>query len=340
MKKAISVLMVILVLCTVLGCKTADVSDNKSDQTEQTTQDKTKSTANQEDLKEGTGLDNIGQICQIGEWVYFVNVIDITRIGIKGWPYENLYTTAYGSQAHNLKKCENYLVFTQANYIYKMDLTTLETEILFKAEKNEPWFEFAVQDDDIYFVSTIGSYTDGIYKININSNEPERILKGAKTDSFRHIQISNNQIYYDIALKGLYRVDLDGTNKKRIIKTNPSSLKDFMVTTKYIFYVTHMYSLKRADIDGKNKTKLVDHCFSVTITADYIIYANFLIKKKEFSITDIYKIPIDGKESERLYEGVVNILGSSGNWIYFMRDSKLTLWRIRLDGSGLTKIHD
>lgn len=295
------------------------------------------------DYKEGNALSTYNQVYQIGEWIYFAKFEIIYRINVNGNHQEKLFEANLGqirgTGANGLTQCGQYLVFTQGSYIYKMNLTTLETEVLINGEDEYTCFVFDVKDDDIYFVGNEGSFMDGVYKININDDKPKRILKTGKGTKIWSLQIASDKIYYTVPYKGFYRIDLDGSSKKRILKAKHIGYEPFAVTDDYIFFINGKYELKRADIDGKNVIKLVDECIYFNIIDDKVVYTDLTIKQTGNNYyhygTDIYKLLINTNEIVKICETTVDIFtGSSGNWIYFTEVESSDIMRIRLDGTG------
>jgi hypothetical protein len=297
----------------------------------------------QDDYKEGNSLTLYNKVCQIGEWIYFADFSNIYRINVNGSGLTMLFDAslgpARGAGVHSLMQCGEFLVFSQGIYIYKMNLNTLKGEILVNAEDQNTCFALTAKDDTVYFFGVEGSFMDGIYKININGGQAERIFSETTKRSFYKIQVFNNQIYYSIQQDYLYRVNLDGSNKTKIIDLGVESSDycsgGFIVSGGHIYYLLNSYSLQRADTNGENITEFINSSFWFMIKDDWIIYSDLAIDNNYHYGMNIYKMRVDKTGFEKIYDGGLNFIGCSGNWIYFMEiyDSS-KIFRIRLDGSG------
>ena len=312
-----------------------------------------------EDFKEGNCLSSYNMVYQIDEWIYFPVYATLYRINVNGKQYEKLFVaednaligyriTGNGKQyekffvseeiasidyMNNFAQCGQYLVFTYKNSIYKMDLTTLKVDVLVDGTKENADFQFTTKGDDIYFMPFIGA--DGIYKITVNDSEYEKVLSLEKEEIIYNLQISNDQIYYGIMNEGVFRVNLDGSNKEQILNPENFRWETFVVTDKYIYFLNREGSLQRADTNGKKIITLVDSCSFFNIIDDLIIYTGEFYEDNIFSATNIYKMPINKRKSVKIYEGVIfSIVGSCGNWVYFLKPKNRAMFRIRLDGTG------
>ena len=336
MKKAIFVFVIALLVTTMTGCVEKDVVP---DDGPEVTAEPAMSYIIEEDYKEGNGLSFITKAYQIGEWIYLAEFNVIYQINVNGTGLEYLFTADQGLirgvGADNLTQCKDYLLFTQGSYIYKMNLSTLKTEVLLQGKKENTCIEISVKDDEVYFLAKEGSYRDGIYKISVDGGEPTRIINFNGDPQLFDIQVADNKIFYTRQQKGLYSVDLDGSNNKKILKAKYISTHDFIVKDGYVYAVSDDCVLRRADINGNDITKLVSKCVYFNIVDDYIIYTQLNKKAGYYSGKDLYKMPLGKDTAEKIYTGEVEcIFGISGNWIYFVEPGYSNLIRVRLDGSG------
>ena len=340
MRKKIAVFMIFLILLVIGACaQSPDDSNNTSDKTTVSTAEKPADYIIDADFKAGNGFSSYNRVYQIDEWIYFSESATLNRINVNGNHYEKLFTADSSQESddevNSLTQCGQYLVFAYGNYIYKMDLATLETEVLVDGTKENAFFTFTIKGDDIYFTGTEGAFVDGIYKIAVDGTEPEKVLSSGKEEYIWSIQISNDRIYYGIFAKGVFSVHLDGSDKKQILNVKHIKWQAFTVTDKYIYFLNTKYSLQRSDLEGKNIINLVDSCSVFNIIDDNIIYTERISKDDGYFMSNIYKIPINQGESAIIHEGEIRtIAGSCGNWVYFMESNKTAMFRVRLDGTG------
>ncbi len=302
-----------------------------------------------ESLKMNNALAYYSEACQIDGWVFFSYFETIYRMDLDRQNRTELFEANLGflrgGGANNLMQCGEYLVFTQGSYIYKMDINTLETEVLLEAQNAETCFSFDVKNDDIYFVGTNieADFQDGVYKMNIRGGTPQRIY--AQNGSFWNLQIYQDQIYYSAQNEGVYRIDMDGSNQTHII-TLVGEPGEFVVTDDYIFFRDS--ALTRYDLDGKNRITFTDSCYSFFVMNGWVIYSG----EENAGECGIYKMRADKTGQEQIlkfddrFYGVV--LGGYGNWIHYenMQDTDdghgvfiEGIYRIGLDGTKNTKIN-
>ena len=301
----------------------------------------------EDDYKDGNGLMSYNKVCQIGDWIYYALFENIYRMSVNGAHHEQLYTADIGlirgNGAAGLMQSGEYLVFLQGSCIYKMNLLSMETEVLVSAENETTCFKFAVADDVIYFVGVdyTGGFIDGVYKISIDGGSPpEQVVSAIADGILCDVRTYNNQVYYSTT-KGIYSVNPDGTDKKRVLGGNFHWL-EFVVSDGYIYFTKDrdrpQGALIRIDINGENMTDLASPCFDFIIRDEWIIYCEYSVEEYEGGVlhyygNNIYKMRTDGTEHERIFEGVANLSGASGNWVYFS-ESITPLFRVRLDGTG------
>ncbi|MDR2933492.1 MAG: DUF5050 domain-containing protein [Oscillospiraceae bacterium] len=103
--------------------------------------------------------------------------------------------------------------------------------------------------------------------------------------------------------------------------------------------------LYKIRMDGGGKTKIcADEPSSINVAGDFVYYC-----KKEFmykSDTGIYKIRTDGREGTKLCAVRATGMTVIGEWIFFVGDHwkdhtvHNKIFRMRTDGSGITKLND
>jgi hypothetical protein len=110
---------------------------------------------------------------------------------------------------------------------------------------------------------------------------------------------------------------------------------DFIVSGGYIYYLLNDYTLQRADVNGENITEFINSSFWFIIKDDWIIYSDLAISNNYHYGMNIYIMRVDKTGFEKIYDGGLNLMGCSGNWIYFSDQADSNkIFRIRLDGSG------
>jgi len=173
---------------------------------------------------------------------------------------------------------------------------------------------------------------DGSGKVRLNSQNSSNIL------------IKDNWVYYfenheEPSTEGgtstynyLYRMKPDGSNPSKL---SNKKISDMLLIKDTIFFRSYedgkMYKMK---LDGTECIKFLDmYAPSMTTDGKYIYY---IYTNPTTYNSGIYKIPIDGTDSTKLYEGKFYLgLEINGDYIYFAGDG---IFKIKTDGSGFTKI--
>ncbi len=120
--------------------------------------------------------------------------------------------------------------------------------------------------------------------------------------------IINNYFYYLEEPLGkeskMYKMKIDGTDKVQVSSEEPNSISELKIYNNWLYYTSYSYDgkyhLKKMKLDGTEKTSLVD------INGDHL--------PNSFDIYD--------------------------DWIYYIGPNRNNLYKIRIDGSGNTKLLD
>ncbi len=152
-----------------------------------------------------------------------------------------------------------------------------------------------------------------------------------------YITIGSGYIYYLNYKDGatIYRRTLDGTEN---IKLNEDQSSHIIIVDDCINYVNNSqgYSLYKMNLDGTQQIKVLDEPITQVVIHGWIYY-------KPYPNRGLCRIKTDGSEK---YEFNVDIpiekfsLSDSGDWIIFTEHNEVSLYKIKTDGSQLTKIHD
>ena len=289
---------------------------------------------------------------------YFGSWEDLYRINISGneMEFEHIFRANYGylrgNGINNLMQCGDYLVFTQGSYIYKMHRATSEVTVLVSAENKNTCFAFDVKDDTIYFIGNDfnGGFTDDIYKIHISGSQPSR-LNAVNADQMPFaIKIYSDWIFY-MTEKGIYRIKIGEADIENILSTGFNYLgAGLVVSDGYIYYMVNTWSLDcvlyRMDINGGNRIELTQMCSDFIVIDDWIFYSEVERIPQDDYYTyhgkNIMRMRTDGTQREMIYEGLADIGGAGGDWIYYtvydMTELRTYHYLIRLDGTGNTAI--
>jgi len=125
---------------------------------------------------------------------------------------------------------------------------------------------------DLYGIPTVYkgwiyySEKDGIYKMKTDGTNKKRIVKDKLINDFT---FSNNWIYY-VGYNGLYRVKTNGTSKRLLIKN--INIYSCQISEKYVYYKTNYENLFRINLDGTNRKKMKTDVLSFNVYNGWIYY--------------------------------------------------------------------
>jgi hypothetical protein len=263
------------------------------------------------------------EITQLSDdWSFYLNVAD-------GWVYYSDW-------------CED--GYLQGNKLHKIRIDGTERTQL----NNEHSDHVTLIGDWIYYIVPYHKQADdtnedyGLYKIRTDGTQRTKIVD---TD-VRGFGIDGDWLYYVESdggdrfpqfTGGIYRVKIDGSNNTRILDV-PSTGR-IVVEDGWIYYVTGfnaVLTLQRVPITGGTAQTLhSDDYFRYNVHNGRIYYRT--------NGSGLYAMNTDGTGKTRLTERNPMNINVHGDWVYFWGDTAdslhvNTFWRIRLDGSELTKL--
>lgn len=257
---------------------------------------------------------NYGYAVSDGRWYYYVSpddegvLTEINKIKGNGKDDTVLYSTQYSIVSLN----EN------DNYIYFIEM---DTQSLYTTDDSI--------NNKIYRIKKDGS-----------SETPELLNDNDFANECLEIYLINDEIYYIGTDSNIYKMGLDGQDRKLVAKTHTGYIA---ITEKYILYnaetdVEDNYVTYIMDIDGTNPRPVITdtRLYTVGIDGNYIYYTN--LEK------NIYRVEIDSKTPEMLYDlSAYNFnLGDDGYAYYFnyadveTADYTVCLYRVKIDGTSET----
>lgn len=209
------------------------------------------------------------------------------------------------SDYHALAFTDDAIYSSASNYLYRIDNTTRVAKKLCDDQVSE----IAINNSWIYYINNIDGYK--IYKIRTDGTE--RTLVGS--DPAVHLFILNNNVFYLDANKGvrkLNKMDFDGKNKTSL---NSDSITTTLYYSDNSFffkaYNNNGASFYRINPDGSGKTQIVTSLSGFKVDSGMISFS--------YSLTEEVK---DG-------------------WVYYINSAQRnSLYKIKIDGTGMTKISD
>ncbi|MCT4563866.1 MAG: DUF5050 domain-containing protein [Maledivibacter sp.] len=167
----------------------------------------------------------------------------------------------------------------------------------------------------------------------------KKILVNIVNEDFSNLNVVDGWLYYLIGdyfgEQKLYRIDIDGDNKKLLMK---GKIRDLQVVDNNIYYKTEENEIFRMDINGKNPKKLLnsEHWFNMIVTDGWIY---ILEHHEKSSLRKLYRINIDGTEMQTIKEAEdISKFSIDGKFIYFTNSDEHSIYKMKKDGRDVTEI--
>ena len=229
-------------------------------------------------------------------------VIIISRLPVNKNTNNNLANGGYYAYSNGWVYC------SQNSGLYKMKPDGSSKTLI----TDEYCTNINVVDEWIYYISK-----EKITKIKTNGTQKTVLNWTDRAE--RCLVISNNIVYYIDIWGGLFKINLDGTNPKRIGDINTYF---FQVDGDWIYYNQEITpsgigsgNIYRIKTDGTQQSKLVDcNTSDFNVCNGWIYYENH-----EYHNTGIFKVKIDGSEKQCIIneEDVYNFTIVNNNIVFF-----------------------
>jgi len=209
-----------------------------------------------------------------------------------------------------------------------------------------------IADDYGYYLNIYGNhifYIDSkdsnIVKLKTNGKDRKVLVENV---DMKEITISGKYLYY-FDDSYLYRINVNGENKKRILD---KTLDYYQIVGNYIYYSyidNGSYSISKVKIDGENNEKISEECGKSFWVNGNDIYYMYLNKKTENSsfMYELYKIGTNGKNKKKITEISDKLEPYTINFYnkmvyYTKRDDsgKIAIYKMDLKGKKETKVVD
>jgi hypothetical protein len=249
----------------------------------------------------------VGYINVVGDWVYFIDFTEagIYKMTINGT--DEIRLTPKNMVAHGLTVKEDWLYFADMSNgptIYKMKLDGSELTRLAEG------IRFSLCDDNwVYFAPLSEGHLVNLSRIRTDGTG-EEVLYTSRISSFL---VQGKWLYTVEMLKtnggkeytnALFRMNNDGTGKKKVIEER--NLSAFNITDTYIYYSIYEHSkdytsshidIYRMRLDGTGKLKLNQENVSSSwaplyIAGDWI----YLRNSGHESLGNFHRIKTDGSK--------------------------------------------
>lgn len=193
-------------------------------------------------------------------------------------------------------------------------------------------------------------YKNGANLMRLDINNPEKREIVSDVNTYQSI-IVDGMIYANIVDlgpdgNGLYRIDLDGSNKKKLVN---ASINCMQYESDYIYYCKSTKGqLFRIDLNGKNNEEIL-----IQGTGEYIETTHFIVNQEWIyfnnrnhdelngavnSNLSICRVRDDGTEFEELADGYVSNIYNKDGKKYLLYINKDILYMMNLETKEVEEI--
>lgn len=183
----------------------------------------------------------------------------------------------------------------------------------------------------VYYTVVPFSDVPMLYRVKLDGSEREKLVKGAD-----YVQVKNDQVYYYDSIKnGIYKMNLDGTDKVQIYSPKPEVTMNFYVDREQIYFYKpidedgdegKLYSMS---LNGENIKKLNDTVSYTQIIDDADEQFLYYTDTEEH----LYKVDKQtGKETKMTDQKFTSLIVDE-NWIYYLNPSdKYHIYKMKKNG--------
>ena len=234
----------------------------------------------------------------------------------------------FGNSAANIHNMgyaverDGIIYYTTDSGIYKVDGTkTIKLG-------NELVYNLCVYDGWLYYLNCNSKNVKRICKMRLNGENKKTLPINAE-----EFYIANGWIYYITNKENeLHRMKVNGTDDQLLLKDY--YFRDFNITNKKIYWGNGSTTYE-ADLDGKNVKTYNTNSSQEMIIVDNIKYTSGTLEKGN----------INGTNTIELFPDSASNIVVKDNWIYFIyfvvdEKEKCPIYKIKTDGTGLTKVTD
>ncbi|HYF75000.1 MAG TPA: DUF5050 domain-containing protein [Candidatus Nitrosocosmicus sp.] len=193
---------------------------------------------------------------------------------------------------------------------------------------DEMSFGINVLGDWIYYSNIDEDLT--MYKIKTDGAGKTKICNDKYVGS---MYVVGNWIYYisGAPKASLYRIGVDGKNKKLL---SGKDVTEFVVAGDYIYY-DERGSISRVKTDGTGWKQIAKG----GIFAYFIVHGDWIYYSTPMEDMKLYRMKTDGTKKTKVYDVHADYKNIIGDWIYFSDFHTGNLCKIKLDGTGITRLN-
>ncbi|MFE4894218.1 DUF5050 domain-containing protein [Peribacillus butanolivorans] len=237
---------------------------------------------------------------------------------VTGNSYGNMINHGFVAKQDNLliymKFNDSTIPFSNNAMMAKKEDGTNEVKLTSKG-----FGDINVMKEWVYYTVMPFSDVPMLYRVKLDGTEREKLVKGAE-----YVQVNNDKVYYYDSIKnGLYKMNLDGTDKVQIYSPKAEVTVSFVVDHEQIYFYKpineegdegKLYSMS---LNGEHVRKLND-----TVSYYQIIDG---VDEQFLYYTDadehLYKVDKQTGKEKEITDRKFSSLIVDENWIYYLNPS-------------------
>ncbi len=360
MKKVISIiLMVVLICCMLGGCgdKTENLVGGSTDtngtqETVENNSDKPSNTREPMPEYEKLGVNNSIATTD-GRYIYYAysdsasSEGKLCRMNMNGQESEELWAQSNGGFS-DLYINNGYLYLSYGRIADRIDIATapnyfkgangyVANESIIGSASTSEFFgisQTCADDEYIYFAAT------GLYRVKKDTTSLERIVHGDNFINFYDLKVSDGNLYaYCGDDQTLYRISTDGSNLTAICKP----MESHVIYDDFVYYIVsgdgHSQRLTKTKLDASETTTVAtlnEGSGDVTIlnaVDNKIFYSH---REGSTYSLKIYDVLTSSISNICVFEGAVEAVDIVGDYLFFEQNQ--ILMKINVDGTGLEQL--
>jgi hypothetical protein len=254
-------------------------------------------------------LSNSGNYAKEGEWLYYSNGFDEDKL-YKCKLDGSSQTKLSDNYADGINVIDGWIFYNYNGKVYKMKTDGTGLACL----SNDNSYIILVQDRWVYYKSVFNKNKklDGIYRMKLDGKSKTKLTIG----DIRSASIYKDNIYYSDS-NNLYKIMLDGTKKKTLVK-NCMAIS-MCISDDWIYLANNKkgYNLYKIKTDGTQSVKLNSKWTQNIFVYKSWVYYNVL------GTSGYYRMKTDGTHNEKpKVLNDISLINAFDDWFYMKSENQ------------------
>lgn len=254
------------------------------------------------------------------------------------------------SKAKSIKS-GNYMYYSTGDKIYKVNVKTKKSTLVYKGKSNEEFYDLIVKDGWIYCTKYVIGDEDElftyVFRVKTDGKSAKVLKLGEQpvvyNGNIYYVKLRFDDKYGDFETLGIYKMSLSGKNDKLVKKA--SVVEGLIVYKSKIYYTTfgssfdNFYLYSMPITGGKAKIMIRTNGYFITNLRAYSDYIYFNCDNTGENY-NLYKVKINSTKKIKV-ESNAELDYISNGYIYYYtvkNGEKIDLYKINIKNKKKTKI--